>query len=65
MTKEEIKNFGLYTFSMDRNKRLQKSESARTKRNKTKEIKNTIEKRKYADAKNLKKKYKKIEKSFK
>ena len=45
---------------MDRGKRLQKSESAREKRNKTKEVVDTIEKRKYADAKNLKKKYKKI-----
>ena len=45
---------------MERGKRLQKSESARTKINKTKEVVDTIEKRKYADAKNLKKKYKKI-----
>ena len=45
---------------MDRAKRLQKSESAREKRNKTKEVVDTIEKRKNADAKNLKKKYKKI-----
>ena len=45
---------------MDRGKRLQKSESAREKRNKTKEVVDTIEKRKNADAKNLKKKYKKI-----
>ena len=45
---------------MDRGKRLQKSESAREKRIKTKEVIDTVEKRKYADAKNLKKKYKKI-----
>jgi|TARA_B100001093_G_C26618548_1_gene923517 hypothetical protein len=45
---------------MDRGKRLQKSESAREKRSKTKEVVDTIEKRKNADAKNLKKKYKKI-----
>ena len=47
---------------MDRGKRLQKSESAREKRSKTKEVVDTIEKRKNADAKNLKKKYKKIKK---
>jgi len=45
---------------MDRGKRLQKSESAREKRKKVKETLETIEKRKYADARNLKKKYKKI-----
>jgi hypothetical protein len=45
---------------MERGKRLQKSESAREKRIKTKEVIDTVEKRKYADAKNLKKKYKKI-----
>tara|TARA_B100000902_G_C26964777_1_gene742324 strand:+ start:22 stop:186 length:165 start_codon:yes stop_codon:yes gene_type:complete len=45
---------------MDRGKRLQKSKSAREKRNKTKQVVDTIEKRKQADAKNLKKKYKKI-----
>ena len=46
--------------NMDRGKRLQKSEIAREKRKKVKETLETIEKRKYADAKNLKKKYKKI-----
>ena len=46
---------------MDRGKRLQKSETAREKRKKVKETLETIEKRKYADAKNLKKKYKKID----
>jgi len=46
--------------NMDRGKRLQKSESAREKRKKVKETLETIEKRKYADARNLKKKYKKI-----
>ncbi len=45
---------------MDRGKRLQKSESAREKRKKVKEVIDTVEKRKYADVKNLKKKYKKI-----
>ena len=45
---------------MDRGKRLQKSESAREKRSKVKETLETIEKRKHADAKNIKKKYKKI-----
>ena len=45
---------------MDRGKRLQKSETAREKRKKVKETLETIEKRAYADAKNLKKKYKKI-----
>jgi len=45
---------------MDRGKRLQKSEAAREKRSKTKKVVDTIEKRKHADAKNLKKKYKKI-----
>jgi len=45
---------------MDRGKRLQKSESAREKRSKTKEVVDTVEKRKHADTKNLKKKYKKI-----
>jgi len=46
--------------NMDRGKRLQKSETAREKRKKVKETLETIEKRKYADARNLKKKYKKI-----
>ena len=46
--------------NMDRDKRLQKSETAREKRKKVKETLETIEKRKYADARNLKKKYKKI-----
>ena len=45
---------------MDRAKRLQKSESAREIRKKVKEVVDTVEKRKQADAKNLKKKYKKI-----
>ena len=45
---------------MDRGKRLQKSESAREKRKKVKEVVDTIEKRKHADIKNLKKKYRKI-----
>ena len=45
---------------MDRGKRLQKSETAREKRKKVKQVVDTIEKRKHADAKNLKKKYKKI-----
>ena len=45
---------------MDRGKRMQKSETAREKRKKVKETLETIEKRKYADARNLKKKYKKI-----
>jgi hypothetical protein len=45
---------------MDRAKRLLKSETAREKRKKVKEIIDRVEKRKFADSKNLKKKYKKI-----
>ena len=40
---------------MDRGKRLHKSETAREKRKKVKETLETIEKRKYADAKKTKK----------
>jgi len=40
--------------------RMFKSHLARKKRKETKEVINKLEKRKYADAKNLKKKYKKI-----
>ena len=39
---------------MDRGKRLQKSEAARTKRTKVKETLETIEKRKRADIRNKK-----------
>lgn len=45
---------------MNRENRMAKSETARNKRKKVKETLETIEKRKYADAKNLKKKYQKI-----
>ena len=45
---------------MDRGKRLQKSETARDKRQQTKDVIDKLQKRKHADAKNLKKKYKKI-----
>ena len=45
---------------MERGKRLQKSETAREKRKQTQEVIDTLEKRKHADGKNLKKKYKKI-----
>ena len=45
---------------MSRGKRLQKSEVARSKRTKVKETLETIEKRKRADAKNLKKKINKL-----
>ena len=45
---------------MDSGLRLQKSEWAREKRSRTKEVVDTVEKRKHADTKNLKKKYKKI-----
>jgi len=47
---------------MDRGKRLQKSEAARTKRDKVKETLETIEKRKRADIRNNKKKLQKIKK---
>mgnify|MGYP001053901810 FL=1 len=47
---------------MDRGKRLQKSEVARTKRAKVKETLETIEKRKRADIRNNKKKLQKIKK---
>jgi len=45
---------------MDRGKRLQKSEAARTKRTKVKLTLEKIEKRKRADARNLKKKINKL-----
>ena len=47
---------------MSRGKRLQKSEAARTKRDKVKETLETIEKRKRADIRNNKKKLQKIKK---
>ena len=47
---------------MNKKERMFKSYLARKKRKDTKEIVVTIEKRKKADSKNLKKKYKKIKK---
>ena len=47
---------------MDKEERMFKSYLARKKRKKTKEVVKTIEKRKRADARNLKKKNKKIKK---
>ena len=47
---------------MNKEERMFKSYLARKKRKDTKEIVVTIEKRKKADSKNLKKKYKKIKK---